>query len=184
LAGGAQLDSLLPEAFAAVRESAKRSKEMRHYDVQMIGGIVLHQGAASARCTHLATMCQCLTSPPRARVPPVRAHYRRRPALWHLRRCQSWCRCCSPPACSRTAVAPRGPRKGAHEVKLVKPRSSVSPPTDHRDGGAKSAGRDARTPRRAALGGGAASEGSSGGPGSGGQGEPAWFRAAFRRWRT
>ncbi len=51
LAGGAQLDSLLPEAFAAVRESAKRSKEMRHYDVQMIGGIVLHQGGIAEMMT-------------------------------------------------------------------------------------------------------------------------------------
>ncbi len=38
------LDQLLPEAFAAVREAAKRSIGQRHYDVQMIGGIVLHQG--------------------------------------------------------------------------------------------------------------------------------------------
>ncbi|QIV94277.1 preprotein translocase subunit SecA [Allofrancisella frigidaquae] len=38
------LDSLLPEAFAAVREAAKRTKNMRHYDVQLIGGIVLHMG--------------------------------------------------------------------------------------------------------------------------------------------
>jgi preprotein translocase subunit SecA len=38
------LDDILPEAFAAVRETAKRVLGMRHYDVQMIGGIVLHQG--------------------------------------------------------------------------------------------------------------------------------------------
>lgn len=41
---GASLDSLLPEAFAVVREAAKRALNMRHFDVQMIGGIVLHQG--------------------------------------------------------------------------------------------------------------------------------------------
>ena len=41
---GADLDDLLPEAFAAVRESAKRALGERHYDVQLIGGIVLHQG--------------------------------------------------------------------------------------------------------------------------------------------
>lgn len=38
------LDDLLPEAFAAVREAAKRSIGQRHFDVQLIGGIVLHQG--------------------------------------------------------------------------------------------------------------------------------------------
>lgn len=41
---GETLDNLLPEAFAVVREAAKRTKNMRHYDVQLIGGIVLHQG--------------------------------------------------------------------------------------------------------------------------------------------
>lgn len=41
---GESLDALLPEAFAAVREAAKRSKNMRHFDVQMIGGIALHEG--------------------------------------------------------------------------------------------------------------------------------------------
>ncbi|WP_267349502.1 preprotein translocase subunit SecA [Sphingomonas sp. GM_Shp_2] len=44
LANGATLDSLLPEAFATVREAAKRVLGQRHYDVQMIGGIVLHRG--------------------------------------------------------------------------------------------------------------------------------------------
>ena len=41
---GETLDQLLPEAFAAVREAGKRVLGMRHYDVQMIGGITLHQG--------------------------------------------------------------------------------------------------------------------------------------------
>ncbi|MET4898384.1 preprotein translocase subunit SecA [Sphingomonadaceae bacterium jetA1] len=44
LANGATLDSLLPEAFATVREAAKRVLGQRHYDVQMIGGMVLHRG--------------------------------------------------------------------------------------------------------------------------------------------
>ncbi len=44
LAGGESLDALLPEAFAVVREAAKRTKGMRHFDVQMIGGITLHEG--------------------------------------------------------------------------------------------------------------------------------------------
>jgi len=44
LAKGETLDSLLPEAFAVVREAGKRVMNMRHYDVQMMGGMVLHQG--------------------------------------------------------------------------------------------------------------------------------------------
>jgi preprotein translocase subunit SecA len=44
LANGEKLDALLPEAFATVREAAKRVLGMRHFDVQMIGGIVLHRG--------------------------------------------------------------------------------------------------------------------------------------------
>ena len=47
LAKGAKLDSLLPEAFAAVREAAKRTLGMRHFDVQMVGGMVLHEGDIS-----------------------------------------------------------------------------------------------------------------------------------------
>ena len=41
---GETLDDLLPEAFAQVREAAKRALGQRHFDVQLIGGIVLHQG--------------------------------------------------------------------------------------------------------------------------------------------
>ena len=41
---GESLDRLLPEAFAAVREAAKRTLGQRHFDVQLMGGIVLHQG--------------------------------------------------------------------------------------------------------------------------------------------
>ncbi|AEI36571.1 preprotein translocase subunit SecA [Francisella salina] len=44
VAKGETLESILPEAFATVREAGKRTKNMRHYDVQLIGGIVLHQG--------------------------------------------------------------------------------------------------------------------------------------------
>ena len=44
LAEGKTLDDILPEAFAVVREGAKRVLEMRHFDVQLIGGIILHQG--------------------------------------------------------------------------------------------------------------------------------------------
>src|SRR5437660_1224044 len=44
LAAGETLEDLLPEAFAACRESARRFKNMRHFDVQIVGGIVLHRG--------------------------------------------------------------------------------------------------------------------------------------------
>jgi preprotein translocase subunit SecA len=44
LANGATLEDLLPEAFAACREAAFRTKNMRHFDVQILGGVVLHRG--------------------------------------------------------------------------------------------------------------------------------------------
>lgn len=44
LAQGATLDDLLPEVFAATREAGRRTKNMRHFDVQILGGIVLHRG--------------------------------------------------------------------------------------------------------------------------------------------
>jgi preprotein translocase subunit SecA len=44
LARGETLDDLLPEAFAACREAGRRTKNMRHFDVQILGGIVLHRG--------------------------------------------------------------------------------------------------------------------------------------------
>ena len=44
---GEELEDLVPEAFAAVREAAKRTLGQRHFDVQLIGGIVLHQGKIS-----------------------------------------------------------------------------------------------------------------------------------------
>jgi preprotein translocase subunit SecA len=44
LANGEALDDLLPEAFAVVREASKRTMRMRHFDVQLVGGIALHQG--------------------------------------------------------------------------------------------------------------------------------------------
>jgi preprotein translocase subunit SecA len=45
LANGAPLDSLLPGAFAVVREVSKRLLNMRHFDVQLLGGMVLHEGS-------------------------------------------------------------------------------------------------------------------------------------------
>ncbi|MBN8530775.1 MAG: preprotein translocase subunit SecA [Alphaproteobacteria bacterium] len=47
LANGATLDDILPEAFATVREAGKRVLGMRHFDVQLIGGMVLHKGMIS-----------------------------------------------------------------------------------------------------------------------------------------
>jgi len=44
LQNGETLESILPEVFAAVRESARRTIGQRHFDVQILGGIVLHQG--------------------------------------------------------------------------------------------------------------------------------------------
>ncbi|HTK72166.1 MAG TPA: preprotein translocase subunit SecA, partial [Croceibacterium sp.] len=44
LAAGKTLDDILPEAFATVREASIRTLGMRHFDVQMVGGIVLHRG--------------------------------------------------------------------------------------------------------------------------------------------
>ena len=44
IAAGEALDALLPEAFATVREAAKRTLGQRHFDVQIVGGAVLHEG--------------------------------------------------------------------------------------------------------------------------------------------
>ncbi len=44
VAGGEAIDDLLPEAFAVVREASKRVMKMRHFDVQLMGAMALHQG--------------------------------------------------------------------------------------------------------------------------------------------
>src|SRR6266851_5140044 len=46
-ANGETLDDLLPEAFAVVREAGRRVLNMRHFDVQLIGGAVLHKGKSA-----------------------------------------------------------------------------------------------------------------------------------------
>ena len=51
LENGAELDSLLPEAFAVVREVARRTLNMRHFDSQLIGGVVLHEGKIAEMAT-------------------------------------------------------------------------------------------------------------------------------------
>ena len=44
LAAGAALEALLPEIFAVAREASRRARDMRHFDVQIVGGITLHEG--------------------------------------------------------------------------------------------------------------------------------------------
>ncbi|HUG38542.1 MAG TPA: hypothetical protein VML54_16405, partial [Candidatus Limnocylindrales bacterium] len=51
LADGAELDDLLVEAFAACREAARRTVRMRHFDVQLMGGMVLHRGTIAEMAT-------------------------------------------------------------------------------------------------------------------------------------
>lgn len=51
LAAGETLDNILPEAFAVVREASKRTLGQRHYDVQLIGGVVLHRGSIAEMMT-------------------------------------------------------------------------------------------------------------------------------------
>ena len=61
VAEGESLDSLLPEAFAVAREAAKRVIGERHYDVQLVGGIVLHQGKiAEMKTGEGKTLCSTL----------------------------------------------------------------------------------------------------------------------------
>ena len=48
VAGGEALDTILPEAFAVVREGSKRVMKMRHFDVQLLGGMALHNGKISS----------------------------------------------------------------------------------------------------------------------------------------
>jgi preprotein translocase subunit SecA len=51
LADSGDLEALLPEAFAACREAARRTVRMRHFDVQLIGGMVLHEGKIAEMAT-------------------------------------------------------------------------------------------------------------------------------------
>jgi preprotein translocase subunit SecA len=64
---GATLDDLLPEAFAVVREAALRTLGMRHFDVQLIGGIALHKGMiAEMRTGEGKTLMSTLPAYPNA----------------------------------------------------------------------------------------------------------------------
>ena len=51
LSEGNSLESILPEAFAAVREASKRSLGLRHYDCQLLGGIILNDGKIAEMAT-------------------------------------------------------------------------------------------------------------------------------------
>ena len=63
------LDAILPEAFAVVREASVRTLGLRHYDAQMIGGITLHQGKIAEMKTGEGKTCLLYTSPsPRDRL--------------------------------------------------------------------------------------------------------------------
>jgi len=89
LAGGETLDDLLPEAFAVVRETAKRTLGQRHFDVQMIGGIILHRGNISEMKTGegktlVATLPAYLNALPGfgVHVITVNDYLSRRDAVW------------------------------------------------------------------------------------------------------
>lgn len=89
LAEGAALDSLLPEAFAVVREASRRVLGMRHFDVQLIGGMVLHDGRIAEMKTGegktlVATLAAYLNALPAkgVHVVTVNDYLARRDAQW------------------------------------------------------------------------------------------------------
>jgi preprotein translocase subunit SecA len=88
-AKGETLDDLLPEAFATVREAAKRTLKQRHFDVQLVGGIVLHQGQIAEMKTGegktlVATLAAYLNAVPGkgVHVVTVNDYLARRDAAW------------------------------------------------------------------------------------------------------
>jgi len=89
LAQGTPLDDLLPEAFAAVREAGLRTLGMRHFDVQMVGGMVLHEGKIAEMRTGegktlVATLAAYLNALPAkgVHVVTVNDYLARRDAVW------------------------------------------------------------------------------------------------------
>jgi preprotein translocase subunit SecA len=89
LADGAALDDLLPEAFATVRETSRRVLGMRHFDVQLIGGMVLHEGRIAEMRTGegktlVATLAAYLNALPGTgvHVVTVNDYLARRDAAW------------------------------------------------------------------------------------------------------
>lgn len=89
LSKGETLDSILPEAFAVVREASRRMSGERHFDVQMIGGIILHRGGVSEMRTGegktlvatLPTYLNALTGKG-VHVVTVNDYLSRRDAVW------------------------------------------------------------------------------------------------------
>ncbi|WP_139555863.1 preprotein translocase subunit SecA [Methylotetracoccus oryzae] len=89
LAAGETLNDLLPEAFAAVREASRRTLSMRHFDVQLIGGMVLHDGKIAEMKTGegktlVATLAAYLNALPGkgVHVVTVNDYLARRDAAW------------------------------------------------------------------------------------------------------
>src|SRR5215510_12262177 len=89
LADGAELDELLPEAFAVCREAARRTLGMRHFDVQLMGGMVLHRGTIAEMATGegktlVATLPAYLNSLPQlgTHIVTVNDYLARRDAQW------------------------------------------------------------------------------------------------------
>jgi preprotein translocase subunit SecA len=89
LADGADVEGLLPEAFAACREAARRTVHMRHFDVQLMGGMVLHQGKIAEMATGegktlVATLAAYLNALPGlgTHVVTVNDYLARRDAQW------------------------------------------------------------------------------------------------------
>ncbi len=89
LEGGEALDALLPEAFATVREASKRVMGMRHFDVQMVGGMTLHNGRIAEMKTGegktlVATLAVYLNALPAkgVHVVTVNDYLARRDAQW------------------------------------------------------------------------------------------------------
>ena len=89
LARGKDLDDLLPEAFAVVREAGQRTLGMRHFDVQLVGGMVLHDGKIAEMRTGegktlVATLAACLNALPGkgVHVVTVNDYLARRDAEW------------------------------------------------------------------------------------------------------
>ena len=86
-AAGEELDALLPECFAVVRETGKRTMAMRHFDVQLIGGMALHDGQISEMKTGegktltatLAVVLNSLAAPPGPEAPDAEVRAQGRP---------------------------------------------------------------------------------------------------------
>ncbi|HVU79866.1 MAG TPA: preprotein translocase subunit SecA [Candidatus Paceibacterota bacterium] len=89
LAAGESLDDILPDAFAAAREAASRTMKLRHFDVQLVGGLVLHRGGIAEMKTGegktlVATLPAYLNALPNkgVHVITVNDYLARRDAVW------------------------------------------------------------------------------------------------------